>query len=514
MSKPHVLQIEAGLRADRTLIGGKASSLVRLLDLGAAVPPAFVLTTEAYRDWAANPSDDLLNELLGQGVKGLEARTGRRLAGGNGGLIVSVRSGAQISMPGMMDTVLNVGFGPLAAGAEQFIYDARTRFLWQFAELVLGLDAAWLEALRRGLQTPDATSTAALEASMVAEARQRGQYWPASPFEELEGAARAVFASWESGRAKLYRRLRKIDDSVGTTVTVQQMVFGNRDAESGSGVAFTRDPTTGADGLTGEFLFGGQGEEIVSGRETAAGLQDWHRRQPRQFQQLESLGKRLEQATKRVHEIEFTVERGAFYLLQCRPALLTARAAARVAVNMCVEGRLSRSEAVAYARSHGFDPTTNGRGLSVVPGIQPVASGLPVGGGVAIGRVAFGSAKIQEIERAGDPAVLVTFETSPKSLPLMQRCAALVTMRGGATSHAAVVARELGTTCVVGVGGDIDGDAAGLGAQIREGDWITVDGDTGAVYPGNAAIVAETMSAEERQLRDWAEHHSIEKKSL
>jgi pyruvate,orthophosphate dikinase len=298
--------------------------------------------------------------------------------------------------------------------------------------------------------------------------------------------------------------MKKIDESIGTTVTVQQMVFGNRDAESGSGVAFTRDPTTGVDGLCGEFLFGGQGEEVVSGRETAGGLTPWRRRQPQLFQQLETLGKRLESATSKVHEIEFTVEQGTFYVLQCRPALLTARAGARAAVQMFKEGKISQSEAVAYARAHGFDAGASGRGLSVPAGAKQVGSGLPVGGGVSIGRVAFGDTKMEQIKRAGDPAVLMTVETSPKSLPLMQRCAALVTMRGGATSHAAVVARELGTTCVVGVGGEIEGSSARMIESITEGDWITVDGDSGLIFAGKATTVAETLSDEERQLREWA----------
>jgi pyruvate,orthophosphate dikinase len=339
---------------------------------------------------------------------------------------------------------------------------------------------------------------------LAAEAAKREQQWPKTAFQELGCAARAVFESWQSSRAKLYRRMRKIDDSIGTTVTVQQMVFGNRDSDSGSGVAFTRDPTTGADGLCGEFLFGGQGEEVVSGRETAGGLRAWRARQPGQFQQLESLGQRLERATNQVQEVEFTVEQSRFYVLQCRPARLTARAAARVAVDMHREQRISRHAAIEYARSHGFDPNANPRGLAVSAGARQLALGLPVGGGVAVGRVAFGGSKIEEIKRNGDPAVLVTVETSPKSLPLMQRCAALVTMRGGATSHAAVVARELGTSCVVGVGGEIEGDGAQFGDRIREGEWITVDGDTGALYAGRVVEVADILSSDERQLRSWA----------
>jgi pyruvate,orthophosphate dikinase len=486
------------------LLGGKASSLVRLLNLGAPVPPAFVLTTDAYREWAENPEGALLASFLQEGIGALEDRTGRRFGNGMNGLVVSVRSGAPVSMPGMMDTVLNVGIGSVEPGAIPFAHDARSRFLWQYAELVLEIDGAALEALREKFGAPSFESNSALEKSLEAEAGRRGKRWPETPLQELAGAAQAVFASWQSSRAKLYRRMKKIDESIGTTVTVQQMVFGNRDANSGSGVAFTRDPTTGDDGLCGEFLFGGQGEEVVSGRETANGLTPWRQRQPLLFDQLQTLGRHLESSTSKVHEIEFTVEQGDFYVLQCRPALLTARAGARVAVQLFKDGRISQNDALAYARANGFDSSASGRGLSAAGLAKQVGSGLPVGGGVSTGRVAFGDSKMEELKLAGDPAVLMTVETSPKSLPLMRRCAALVTMRGGATSHAAVVARELGRPCVVGVGGEISGHTARMSDSIAEGDWVTVDGDRGLIFAGKATTIEDMLSAEERQLREWA----------
>ncbi|HVW70742.1 MAG TPA: PEP/pyruvate-binding domain-containing protein, partial [Steroidobacteraceae bacterium] len=389
MSSPaHVVKIEAAGGAERALIGGKAWSLQSLLDMGAAVPPACVLTTQAYRDWTRHREPQWLRDRLAEAVGMLESTTGRQFGAGPQGLIVSVRSGAPVSMPGMMDTVLNVGLGRLPPGTEAYLYDARVRFLWQFAELVLDLGQPVLEGLRgrfAGLGAP--AMAGPLEQALQALAEEQGKSWPASAMDELLAAAGAVFASWQSSRAKLYRRMRKIDDSIGTAVTIQQMVFGNRDAQSGSGVVFTRNPTSGADGLCGEFLFGGQGEEIVSGRETAGSIAQWRERQPEPFRELAALGKRLEEATGKVHEIEFTLEQGRLYVLQCRPALLTGRAAARVAVDFHDEGRISRAEAVVYARSHGFDPTASGRGLVVRPGERPIAMGLPVGGGVAVGRV-------------------------------------------------------------------------------------------------------------------------------
>ena len=266
--QPLILQLSADTRADRTLIGGKAASLLTLAGIGAEVPPAFVLTTEAWRRWAANPDRSLVAALVDEGIAGLEARAGRTLGDG---LIVSVRSGAPVSMPGMMDTVLNAGIGTPQPEAEDFIREARLRFLRQYCELVLGIEPG-------DARTEDDFRTLA------------GNRWPSTPRDELVGAAEAVFASWQSSRAKLYRRMRKIDDALGTAVTIQQMVFGNRDEQSGSGVAFTRDPTSGTHGLTGEYIAGGQGEEIVAGKETGAGLDGYVVAQA--FQLLHGLGRR------------------------------------------------------------------------------------------------------------------------------------------------------------------------------------------------------------------------------
>ncbi len=469
------------------------------------MPPAFVLTTEAYRRWSACPDDGLIEELIDEGLRSLEQRTGRTL-GSPGGLVVSVRSGAPVSMPGMMDTVLNAGLGRVTAETDAFLCEARVRFLRQYAELVLGLDANVVDAMvaEHAGQGVDPAMLTALESALEAAATVAGKPWPGTPRQELAGAARAVFGSWQSPRAKLYRRMRKIDDALGTSVTIQQMVFGNRDRDSGSGVAFSRDPTSGNPGLTGEFLFLGQGEEVVAGKETGAGLAGWKSAQPQQFAKLEALGQTLEDTTGKVHEIEFTVESGAFFVLQCRPALLTARGAARVAVEMVDEGRLSRQAALDYAVVHGFDPQGDAVGLAVDSAAQALVQGLPVGGGVARGRLAMNPAAAEQFMQAGDPVVFATVETSPTLLSVMQRCTALVTMRGGATSHAAVVARQLGTPCVVGIGATIEADTLQIGKGLRQGDWVTVDGDSGRIYRGDAAVSVSRLSGPELQLRQWA----------
>lgn len=504
--KPLVVTVDADMVPDRDLLGGKAASLVKLLRCGAAVPPAFVLTTEAYRAWAAQADGGAVRQWVRQGISELQRRTGRQLGAGHGGLIVSVRSGAPISMPGMMDTVLNAGIGTVDADSPAYIRDARRRFLLQYSEIVLGIEEERIKELAAPCTDRyDAEMIGALEHRLAAEAEARGLSWPRGPEEEIAAAAGAVFASWDSSRAKLYRRMRKIDDNLGTAVTVQLMVFGNHDQASGSGVAFTRDPTTGENGLCGEFLQGGQGEEVVAGRETAAGLPEWAVKYPDQHRELQQLGLKLEADTGKVHEIEFTLERGHLYILQCRPALLTKTAAARIAVAMVGEGRLSKSEAVTYAKEHGFDPDTCASGLAIAPGARRLGKGLPVGGGVAAGRLALSDRESVHLAQTGDPVIFATVETSPSLLPVMQRSAGLITMLGGATSHAAVVARELGTPCVVGVGGDVaDGLLSLDGASsARAGDWVTINGDTGEIFQGDIATEGGALSPEAAMLTQW-----------
>jgi pyruvate, orthophosphate dikinase len=505
MAAALVLQIGPDTPPDRDLIGGKAASLALLSREGVNVPPAFVVTTEGHRRWANGSNDAVLTEALAEGISGLARRSRRPFTGGGNGLLVSVRSGAPVSMPGMMDTLLNVGIARLSADAPQFLCEARARFLWQYADLVAGFDHQWLQNLRAQYPAADVDTVNAIETALCAEAERSGRMWPQSNSEELLTSARAVFSSWHSPRAQLYRRMRGINDSIGTTVTVQQMIFGNRDLRSGSGVAFTRNPTSGERGLHGEFKFGAQGEEIVAGRETGEGLSRWKTDQPECWNELCDLGRRLEAAQRRVYELEFTVEQGKLYVLQCRPALLTARAGARVAVEMVAEGSMTRDESLSYAQSQGFDPKADPSALVVRAGATLLGRGIPVGGGVATGRVAFDKAGADELMKSNQPVVFIATETSPGLLPLMQRSAALVTMRGGATSHAAVVARELDKPCVVGVGAAIENSVIRIGPGVASGEWITVDGDSGEIYAGDAALREARLSEFEKLLREWAQ---------
>jgi pyruvate,orthophosphate dikinase len=505
-----IVDIAPDAPQDRALLGGKATSLVLMTKMGAPVPPGFVLTTNAYRAWAAEGDRSVIDAALDEGLERLQNRTGLQIGTGVGGLVVSVRSGSPVSMPGMMETVLNVGLGPLpASGAEAFAYDARARFLLHFSDVVLGLngaklDSIWQETLSRDGGHVDPQSVAELEASFRREAADAGVAWPESPDDEIRMAANSVMLSWESKRAKLYRKMRKIDDGLGTAVTVQQMVFGNHDPRSGSGVAFTRDPNNGKLELVGEFLAGGQGEEIVSGRATPQDLETWRAAEPELFARLDDYGKQLESEEQTVQEIEFTVDAGALYLLQSRAAKLTIRAAARAAVEMVEAGTRTKPEAVQYAAEHGFDIGAAASRFRVAAGAAESARGLAVGGGVAAGRLVASEARVLELAESG-PVVFVAEETSPKHLQAMQASSAVVTMRGGATSHAAVVARELGIPCVVGVGGHLDGERIVLGQDFVDGDLITVDGDAGALYAGDHAELDPSVPAEDLLLLEWAQ---------
>lgn len=497
---PLLVILDRNAPSSPDLIGGKAASLVRLMNGGARVPPAFNLTTEAYRRWSEGEDADFVRDLISEGLTAL--RPGHDSQ--DKPLIVSVRSGAPMSMPGMMDTVLNAGFGEAGADWPQFHYEARSAYLDQFVELVLEIeDPAQNARVARATSLPDVQ---AREAHVRSLCEKLGKPWPSNPVDEVAQAAVAVFRSWNSSRAKLYRKMRGIDDALGTTVTVQQMIFGNHDANSGSGVAFTRNPTTGQAGLNGEFLWAGQGEDVVGGKETASDLATWQGRCPALFAEVADIGRALEAASGKVQELEFTVEDGVAYLLQCRPAKLTRIAAVVAATDMVDEGLLDPAAAVSYAQSHGVKPSALGLNRLRVPsGTRALGQGLGVGGGVAQGRLALSLETAREMVGRNEPVIFASIETSPKLLSVMQRSAGLLTMRGGASSHAAVVARELHVPCVVGLNGIIENGAMRLdGSPVAEGEWITVDGDSGRIFPGQAGESYADLSPAEARIAEWA----------
>jgi pyruvate,orthophosphate dikinase len=513
--------------------GGKAAGLARMSRLGLPVPPAFVIETAAcalYQDQNRTIAAPL-RESLHAAVARLEQLTGKSLGGQDGiPLLVSVRSGAQISMPGMMDTVLNLGLDRRsvlrladAAGDPGFAVDTWMRFWAMFADIVLDLDP---ELFKSRIASRQAQTAAALNAASAAEledlvtevlAADAGPV-PTAPAEQLEAAVRAVFDSWDSRRARLYREHHGISHDLGTAVTVQAMVFGNLGRPAGSGVAFSRDPMTGARELYGEYLAGGQGEEVVAGTKTPVKLSDAVPQWRPIVDELRGYGDRLEAEYRDALDIEFTAEAGTLYLLQVRPAKRTATAAVHIATELVRENLITAQEALARVTSdqvkHLVSPEFDAGALAQARAQGRVlTTGVPASPGHGSGHAVLDADRAAQKAAAGEPVVLVRPTTSPQDLRGMLAASAIVTARGGATSHAAVVSRALDKPCVVGcedlqvvpdegvliVGGD----------RYREGETISVDGGTGEIIQGDVPRTVPTRNLDGlTRLLAWADHES------
>ncbi|MEE4146266.1 MAG: pyruvate, phosphate dikinase [Halieaceae bacterium] len=490
-----VLPIDGSILPDRALIGGKAWSVAHMRSLGLPVPPAFVITTSACHAYQASGTvpDELMSEVR-NGMQWLEAQTGRRFGAGDAPLLVSVRSGAPVSMPGMMDTVLNLGMNVQSAAAlaaesrdPRFARDTLRRFHEMYADIVLG---SQLPALSEAQDIP---------AMSAAIAMHSGNSFPEDPMDQLEQAVTAVFDSWNSRRARRYRKHHDISDSLGTAVIVQSMIFGNLDENSGTGVLFTRNPLTGERHPYGEYLRQAQGEDVVSGKFTPGSLADMKQLVPDAYDQLLAAGAILEREHAEVQDIEFTVQQGTLYLLQSRTAKRAPAAAARIAVDMHREGAVTMEQAIAR-----ITPAQIRSVLS--PRLQPgqaldkatLFSGLGVSPGIGIGRVATDADSAEQLARQGEQVILATSTTSPDDVHGMLVCNAVITESGGSTSHAAVVGRALGLPCVVGCG---PGTVTTLAGQT-----VTVDGEHGRIYAGQLAveIPCETQDDRLAELREWA----------
>jgi pyruvate, orthophosphate dikinase len=509
--------LSAGTGADAEVIGGKARGLVTLLRLGLPVPPGFVITTEACRAFLRDgrPPEGFTGELAAA-VGALEAATGRRFGGPERPLTVSVRSGGAVSMPGMMNTVLNLGLtraatAGLAAetGDARFARDCRRRYLAGYAAAVLGEGAAGAAAGSGG-------GDAAEELERLIRERT-GTPVPDDAAGQLEHAVAAVFSSWHTPRAHTYRELRGLPHDAGTAVIVQAMVFGNRDARSGTGVVFSRHPGTGAPGAFGEVLFGGQGEEVVGGGAETSPLGALAGREPGVMASLLAALERMERHCRDACYAEFTFERGGLSVLQMRPGGFTGRAAVRVAVELAEEGTIRREEALlrispaelGRARVSGIDPADRGEVLLRGIGASP---------GAASGRVATTAEAAVRMAGAG-PVILVRPETSPVDLRGLAAAAGVLTARGGPASHAAVVARSLGKPAVVGAAAldfgrsrEAGGYAGEGGVPVRiggrplpEGALITVDGTGGEVVAGRARVVVDAGGPWPGRLLGWAD---------
>jgi pyruvate,orthophosphate dikinase len=458
---------------DRDLIGGKAWGIARMRQLGLPVPPAFVLTTELCREYHRQErklSDDV-EARVRDGIAVLEAETGRTFGAGPAPLVVSVRSGAAVSMPGMMDTVLNLGMNDeveaaLAAEADSPAYarDTHRRFVIQYAKTVL----------KAHLYPPEEASATDLRALAEQEA---GRPLPADPYQQLWGAIAAVFDSWESPRARAYRRHWGISQEGGTAVTVQAMVFGNLDDRSGTGVLFTRNPLTGSPEPYGEYLARGQGEDVVSGEHTPEPLEALAQRVPDIHAQLIAAGRVLEEEGRDAQDIEFTIERGRLYLLQSRTAKRSPEAAARLAVELAREGVITPTEALRRVTPDQVRATLRPRISDTVRShAEVLAKGEAASPGVGAGWVVSDSEAAEAAAERGEQVVLARPTTSPEDVHGMIAAQAVITEQGGSTSHAAVVSRALGRPCVVGCGG-------GALAEL-DGAEVTVDGSRGEIYTG------------------------------
>ena len=503
-------------------IGAKAANLAHMAALGLPVPPAFVLPVKLCADINDNKAhaEHQLQHGLKDGIEFLEGATGRRFGDRRNPLLVSVRSGAARSMPGMLDTVLNVGCTSSAVrgliratGRPRLAWDCRRRFLASFTETVLGLDpvpfAARLAELvaSEGVASDRELDSEAIERLADAELtliEGHDNEWLENETAQLEAAARAVYRSWMSERAQTYRKLQDLDHLRGTAVTVQAMVFGNGGLASGAGVAFSRDPSTGAARPMIDLVLDAQGEDVVSGRRTPDTEDTIARALPTITAELGGMLKRLEAEFGDVQDVEFTVEDGKLWILQTRPAKRTPRAALRFAIDLVHEGLITRDRALERIADLDLDALV---AVSLVGMGTAVISGIGASGGIAAGRAAFDSGTAERLAAAGDPVILLRPDTSTADLAGFAVAAGIVTAVGARTAHAALVARQMGKPCIVGCGEmtiDVQTGGAQLaGSAIATGDWITIDGDGGSIYLGKLETVATRPEPELAEIAGW-----------
>jgi pyruvate,orthophosphate dikinase len=514
-----------GSGTDRALLGGKGANLAEMTRLGIPVPAGFTITTEccAYVTGHGRWPDGLQGH-VDEALAHLEQSTGRRFGDPERPLLVSVRSGAAVSMPGMMDTILNLGLnettlpGLAEGGNERFAWDSYRRLIQMLGDVVLGVERDLFEerldeAVREAGVEADSQLDAGRLERLVGRYRSivrehAGRDFPSDPKEQLRLSIDAVFRSWDNPRARTYRRLNDIRGLTGTAVTVQTMVFGNRGDRSATGVCFTRNPSTGENEFYGEFLQNAQGEDVVAGIRTPRPITEIDSVLPGMLDQLLAIKRRLEEHYREMQDIEFTVEEGRLYMLQTRTGKRTGPAAVRVAVELVGEGLIDEDTAVARVPPAALDqllhPTFDPAAQTRV-----VARGLPASPGAASGQVVFSAEAAEREAAAGREVILVRAETSPEDIGGMHVARGILTARGGMTSHAAVVARGMGTCCVAGCGALVmgrDGKGARLGDNpLREGDWLSLDGSTGAVMLGRVPRTGPRLSGDFATLMGWAD---------
>ena len=511
----------------KELLGGKGANIAEMAGMGIPVPPGFTITTRVCKEYYANGKKypPGLKEEVEENLSKLEEMLGKRFGGGDNPLLLSIRSGAPASMPGMMDTVLNLGLNDETVlalqrktGNGQFAYDSYRRFITMFGEVVLGIDhekferilAAKKDAL--GVKLDNELDTRALK-ELVDEFKklvrsESGVDFPQDPRKQLWMAINAVFDSWNNKRAVTYRRLNKIPEDWCTAVNVQSMVFGNMGENSGTGVAFTRNPATGEKRFFGEFLMNAQGEDVVAGIRTPQPIEDLKNAMPEVYDELESIYKRLETHFKDMQDIEFTIEDGKLFMLQTRTGKRTATAAIKIAVDMVKEGLITETEAVKRIKPEQVDQILHPM-IDPDAKVEVIARGLPASPGAAVGKIVFTADRAEELAANGEKVILVRTETSPDDIGGMNAAEGILTARGGMTSHAAVVARGMGKCCVAGCG-EITIDEAEKKMTIgdllfHEGDYITLDGSKGEVMKGSVKLIDSGVGGEVGELLRWAD---------
>ena len=503
-------------------VGAKAANLAHMTALGLPVPPAFVLPVRLCAEIVKDGPDSRhkLANGLAEGIEFLEHATGRRFGDRRRPLLVSVRSGAARSMPGMLDTVLDVGCTSAAVhglvrltGHPRFAWDCRRRFLESYADVVLGLDPApfaqrradWVAAEHAdGVAGLDGEALERLAACYQQIIEDADCIVSEDPMEQLETAAQSVYRSWIGDRARTYRELQHLEGLCGTAVTVQAMVYGNRSISSGAGVAFSRDPSTGARAPVIDVLFGSQGEDVVSGSRTPQTEEAIARMAPAAATQLRDTLARLEQEFADVQDVEFTIEDGRLWILQTRAAKRTPQAALRFAIDLVNEGRITPAQGLRRLAGLDLGALAQAR-LGDTP--APAARGTGASAGIAVGRAAFDSASAARLAANGDPVILVRPDTSTEDVAGFAASAGILTAVGGRTAHAALVARQMGKPCVVGCALlTVDGasrSARLAGAALNEGDWLTIDGGSGAIYLGRCEVAVERPEAELAEIARW-----------
>ncbi len=515
----------------RELLGGKGANLAEMTNIGLPVPQGFTITTEACTQYYED-GREINEEIQGQineYITKMEEITGKKFGDHENPLLVSVRSGARASMPGMMDTILNLGLNETVvnviaekSGNPRWAWDCYRRFIQMYSDVVMEVGKKYFEQLidamkeKKGVKQ-DVELTAddlkELAGQFKAEYKAKiGVDFPDDPKEQLMGAIKAVFRSWDNPRANVYRRDNDIPYSWGTAVNVQSMAFGNMGDDCGTGVAFTRDPATGAKGLFGEFLTNAQGEDVVAGVRTPMKIAEMADKFPEAFAQFQEVCKTLEDHYRDMQDMEFTVEHGKLYMLQTRNGKRTAQAALKIACDLVDEGMRTEEEAVAMIDPRNLDTLLHPQfDTAALKAATPIGKGLGASPGAACGKIVFTAEDAEEWHARGERVVLVRLETSPEDITGMKASQGILTVRGGMTSHAAVVARGMGTCCVSGCG-DIAMDEENkqftlAGKTFHEGDWLSIDGTTGNIYDGEIKTVDTTIAGEFGRVMAWADKY-------